>query len=159
MTTTTKNLIDLLHDVGLRLSVNERGGLLVTPSDRLNDDLRVLIRGNKAALVDWVKTEVEAPLTTEAQLIEYRLYSKLQPPPARPPQVSPPQATESPSNPVDWHALDAAYLAHHFNCPTCIAAGRGTRYGLRCGTGAALWTQYSDTTTPNTPTTKTKGET
>lgn len=47
------------------------------------------------------------------------------------------------SDPTDWHALDAAYLAHHFNCPTCIAAGRGSRYGLRCGTGAALWMAYS----------------
>lgn len=43
----------------------------------------------------------------------------------------------------DWHALDAAYLAHHFNCPACIAAGRGSRYGLRCGAGAALWRVYA----------------
>ena len=48
----------------------------------------------------------------------------------------------------DWHALDAAYLAHHFNCPTCIAAGRGSRYGLRCGTGAALWRAYSEAQLP-----------
>jgi hypothetical protein len=39
--------------------------------------------------------------------------------------------------PADWHALVAAYLAHHFNCPTCIAAGRGSRHGPRC-VGAAL---------------------
>lgn len=45
--------------------------------------------------------------------------------------------------PSDWLALDAAYHAHHFNCPTCIAAGRGSRYGLRCGAGAALWRAYS----------------
>ena len=44
---------------------------------------------------------------------------------------------------ADWHALDAAYLAHHFNCHACIAAGRGSRYGLRCGTGAALWLDYA----------------
>jgi len=49
---------------------------------------------------------------------------------------------------ADWHALDAAYLAHHFNCPTCIAAGRGSRYGLRCGTGAALWRAYSEAQLP-----------
>ena len=36
---------------------------------------------------------------------------------------------------TDWHALDGAYNMHHFNCPTCIAAGRGPRYGLRCGGG------------------------
>lgn len=49
-----------------------------------------------------------------------------------------------PTNPPDWHALDAAYNAHHFNCPTCIAAGRGSRYGLRCGVGTALWRAYQD---------------
>lgn len=44
---------------------------------------------------------------------------------------------------ADWHALDAAYLAHHFNCPACIAAGRGSQYGLRCGVGVALWRAYT----------------
>jgi hypothetical protein len=44
---------------------------------------------------------------------------------------------------VDWHALHAAYLAHHVHCPLCIAAGRGSRYGQRCGTGLALWREYS----------------
>ena len=34
------------------------------------------------------------------------------------------------------------YHAHHFNCPTCIAAGRGSRYGQRCGAGMALWSGY-----------------
>ena len=48
------------------------------------------------------------------------------------------------TDPADWHALDAAYNSHHFNCPTCIAAGRGSRYGLRCGTGASLWRAYSE---------------
>lgn len=37
-----------------------------------------------------------------------------------------------------------AYHAHHFNCQTCIAAGRGERYGRRCETGLALWTTYTD---------------
>ena len=41
-----------------------------------------------------------------------------------------------------WHELDRAYQAPHFKCPACIAAGLG--YGLRCGTGVALWTAYSD---------------
>lgn len=36
-------------------------------------------------------------------------------------------------------ANDAAYHAHHFNCPTCIAAGRGSRYGQRCSAGMTLW--------------------
>jgi hypothetical protein len=42
---------------------------------------------------------------------------------------------------IDWltAANDAAYHVHHFNCPTCIAAGRGSRYGQRCGAGMTLW--------------------
>ena len=48
---------------------------------------------------------------------------------------------------LDWRALDAAYLAHHAHCHVCQAAGRSTRYGLRCGAGAALWTAYDSAVT------------
>lgn len=41
---------------------------------------------------------------------------------------------------ADWQALDRAYQAHHVGCPICIAAGKG--FGLRCGTGTALWAAY-----------------
>ncbi len=34
------------------------------------------------------------------------------------------------------------YHAHHFNCPTCIAAGQSTMYGGRCVVGLALWNTY-----------------
>ncbi len=47
---------------------------------------------------------------------------------------------------AEWATLDKAYQAHHFGCPTCIAAGKG--YGLRCGTGAALWAEYDRATEP-----------
>ena len=66
--------------------------------------------------------------------------------PEIPDRVSSVLAVPSPAGlekPADWHALDAAYLAHHFNCHACIAAGRGSRYGVRCGTGAALWLDYA----------------
>ena len=43
-----------------------------------------------------------------------------------------------------WLHLDRAYQLHHFNCPTCIAAGRGVNYGLRCGAGAMLYRAYED---------------
>ena len=46
------------------------------------------------------------------------------------------------NNPTVWRELHEAYLAHHWNCPTCRAAGRSSRYGLRCGAGAALWSRY-----------------
>ena len=47
-----------------------------------------------------------------------------------------------------WHtgreAMDAkAYHAHHFNCHTCIAAGRCTRCDGRCAVGLVLWTTYT----------------
>lgn len=36
-----------------------------------------------------------------------------------------------------------AYHLHHFNCPQCIAAGRGARYGWRCTVGLVLWNDYT----------------
>ena len=53
-------------------------------------------------------------------------------------------APEPPADPKDWRELATAYHAHHFACSTCIAAGRGAQYGLRCGVGAALWNEYKD---------------
>jgi hypothetical protein len=41
-----------------------------------------------------------------------------------------------------WRGLHSAYLTHHWACPTCVAAGQG--WGLRCGTGSALWRKYAD---------------
>ena len=79
--------------------------------------LLVPLREHRAALADALQSEPVGPL------------------PSTPADASP--------EPADWHALDAAYLAHHFNCPTCIAAGRGSRYGQRCGAGMALWRDYS----------------
>ena len=42
-----------------------------------------------------------------------------------------------------WKELATAYHSHHFGCHVCIAAGRGSRFGLRCGVGAALWYAYN----------------
>ena len=84
--------------------------------------LLVPLREHRSALVDALQTEPVEPL----------------------PSAPAGAATE----PADWHALDAAYLAHHFNCSACIAAGRGSRYGLRCDTGAALWCAYAQADQP-----------
>lgn len=51
---------------------------------------------------------------------------------------------EAPHDPSTWRELAAAYHAHHFACITCQAAGRGKQYGLRCGTGSALWAAHSN---------------
>ena len=44
----------------------------------------------------------------------------------------------------EWRELDKAYQLHHIKCMPCQAAGRGLSYGLRCGTGSALWSAYSN---------------
>ena len=54
-------------------------------------------------------------------------------------------APEPPTDPNAWRELATAYHLHHFKCCTCVAAGRGAVYGLRCGVGAALWTSYENT--------------
>jgi len=43
-------------------------------------------------------------------------------------------------DPTAWRELAEAYHLHHFQCPSCIAAGQGR--GFRCGTGAAFWSTY-----------------
>jgi hypothetical protein len=93
------------------------------------------------------KVKASGPREAVARLLvplrEHRaaLADALQAEPIEPLPSNPEDAAPGPA--ADWHTLDAAYLAHHFNCPTCIAAGRGSRYGLRCGTGAALWRAYA----------------
>ena len=37
---------------------------------------------------------------------------------------------------------DAAYIAHHFKCPTCIAAGATPGKQARCPDGLLLWEAY-----------------
>lgn len=92
------------------------------------------------------KIKASGPREAVARLLvplrEHRaaLADALQAEPVEPIPCAPADAAPEHTN---WHALDAAYLAHHFNCPTCIAAGRGSRYGLRCGAGAALWRTYT----------------
>jgi hypothetical protein len=109
---TASDIVAQLHGAGLTVSLAAADKLSLVPGSRLTDDLRVLIRDNKALLVDWLT----APNNAELQ---------------------------PPEDPADWHDLDVAYQAHHFNCPACIAAGRGARYGLRCGPGSALWRAYT----------------
>ena len=106
-----KTVVAQLADAGLNLFLAPAGGLAVAPASHLTADLRALIRSSKEPLIDWLKSANDA--------------------------VS--QAPDPPMDPSDWKELAAAYHAHHFNCPTCIAAGFGSRYGQRCGAGMALW--------------------
>ncbi len=111
-----ETVVAQLSDAGLNLSLAPAGGLAVAPSSHLTADLRELIRSSKALLINWLTTA----------------------------NVAASQAPDPPENPLDWKELAAAYHAHHFNCPTCIGAGRGSRYGQRCGAGMALWRAYCE---------------
>lgn len=111
-----ETVVAQLADAGLNLSLAPAGGLAVAPSSHLTADLRALIRSSKEQLIDWLTAANDAAS----------------------------HAPDPPDDPVDWKELAAAYHAHHFNCPTCIAAGRGSRYGQRCGTGMALWRAYCE---------------
>jgi len=111
-----ETVVAQLANAGLNLSIAPAGGLAVAPSSQLTADLRVLIRSSKAQLIDWLTAANDAAS----------------------------HAPEPPENPSDWKELAAAYYAHHFNCLTCIAAGRGSQYGQRCNVGKALWTGYQN---------------
>lgn len=109
-----ETVVAQLTDADLNLSLAADAGLAVSPSSHLTADLRALIRSNKALLIDWLMAANDAAS----------------------------QTPDSPSNHVDWNKLATAYHAHHFECPTCIAAGRGRRYGQRCRAGMVLWGAY-----------------
>ena len=111
-----ETVVAQLSHAGLNLSLAPAGGLAVTPTSHLTADLRALIRSSMALLIDWLTAANDAAS----------------------------HAPDPPENPLDWKELAAAYHAHHFNCPTCIAAGRGSRCGQRCGAGMALWRAYCD---------------
>lgn len=112
----TRTLVDQLHHAGLNLYLAPAGGLAVAPSRHLTADLRDLIRSSKAQLLDWLTAANDAAS----------------------------QASDPSDDPADWKVLAAAYHAHHFNCPTCIAAGKGSQYGRRCGNGLQLWSEYTE---------------
>ena len=94
-------IVEQLYDAGLNISLAPAGGLAVAPSRHLTADLRAIIRSSRALLFDW--------LTATNDAVNH--------------------AQHPPENPVDWKELAAAYNSHYFNCLTCIAAGRGSRYG------------------------------
>jgi hypothetical protein len=85
--------------------MKEGDAISVSPRERLTDELRALIRAQKAVIL-----------------------AALNP---------------TPQDPDSWRPLFIAYDIHASKCPTCIAGGLD--YGLRCGVGASLWTNYQNT--------------
>ena len=44
---------------------------------------------------------------------------------------------------------DKAYMLHHFNCPTCCAAGLSGGKQARCADGQQLWGAYNRAVRPH----------
>lgn len=118
--TSTATVLTALQSAGLVLTLTPDRGLGVTPKARLTEPLRVLIKAHREDLVRWLGRSASNDPTAMADM-------------------GIPMSPPAPAS-TDWQALDKAYQAHHVNCPTCIAAGKG--YGLRCGVGSALWASY-----------------
>ena len=65
--TSVKKVIEQLHDAGLVLTVKPTGVLYVEPANRLTDDLRQLIRGNKPGIMaELQEAKDPSPTTTTA---------------------------------------------------------------------------------------------
>ena len=106
----------------------------------LSSELRI----HKAAIVELLSREaVNDPAAPELKITPSAQPPDLtQPPAPAPDKPAKPRKQTFMEHADTWLHLDRAYQAHHFKCPTCKAAGLG--YGLRCGTGAALYRAYSD---------------
>jgi hypothetical protein len=107
---------------GFNLNLSDDGLFLVSPASRLTDEQRQFIRAHRDEIA--------------AYLAHHKAESYSQTPPPPEPALTHEQ----------WVTLAKAYQAHHVTCNVCIAAGKG--YGLRCGAGAALWSEYDRAPAP-----------
>lgn len=112
-----KSALEKIRAAGFRIRLNDEGRISVNPADRVTDGLWKFIRSHRAELIESLQAEREA---------------------LKKPTLPHPRATLLTRD--EWVTLAEAYIAHHPACPVCIAAGKG--YGMRCGTGAALWALY-----------------
>lgn len=128
-------LFQSARDAGVELRLVD-GKVKITGKKSAVAGLIEPLRQHREDLVRWLEN---AAIPVAVLHEEYRLYSRLTPPP------EPQQEPEPSTDPAAWRELAQAYHLHHFACKTCCAGGQGR--GLRCGTGAALWRAYSDTST------------
>jgi len=173
MNTHVKTITDTLACAGLAAELLPGNRISITPAGRLTDDLRALIRENKASIIrelqaanqpnitlgtrrpdDLTPALMAASVALDRQ-IEAAGYSLAVPDDRPVPQTTtivalpkdnpPPRKKKLDHFHVDsaWRVLSEAYYQHHFKCPQCQAAGRGSRYGQRCGVGASLWIKYA----------------
>lgn len=109
--------LETIRAAGFQVAISDDLQLYVAPVNRITDALREFVRKNRGEIVASLQAERAAM-------------------PTQPPKLP----KMAPLTRAEWETLASAYQAHHAACPVCIAAGKG--YGLRCGTGAALWTEY-----------------
>ena len=164
------DVIDRLKSAGLTVTLLPPDRLEVSPKNRITDELRVMIRANKPALMIWLqgttlptahRLDVSPRLRSASAALDAQVLASggsLEVPPEKPAEVSPnldtPSTTKrwsgkSPPHVLslphvfsDWLPLATAYHDHHWKCRTCQAASQGR--GLRCGAGMALWVNYQD---------------
>jgi hypothetical protein len=134
---TTPTIVDLLHNAGLDLSIIQNGMLGVSPSTSLNDDLRNLIRENRAVLIDCVlKAESIGRQLQSGPSDQVRGLVRSSRPQTGAANSQEWHHPEPPTDPSTWHELQAAYRAHLTTCRTCMVAEHGNR--MRCGAGVAF---------------------
>lgn len=109
-----------IRAAGLSVGLTDDLRLIVRPSSLITPELREFAKAHRDELIACLLAEQAAPP------LPLPLALALPPAPAL--------------SRAEWAVLDRAYQSHHFGCPVCVAAGKG--YGLRCGTGAALWSKY-----------------
>ena len=124
----TGQVLVILKAAGLELDLTPERNLAVMPASRLTPQLRDLLIGHKAVLVEWLS---KRPANDEWNVFI-------------PPGTSPQTVAKF------WAAsqtLDASqnYYDHHRSCRTCIAAGQGSPNGSRCDVGLSLWKVYQGT--------------
>lgn len=63
-----QDIFKTLHDAGLSVSLIPNGCIGISPASRLTDELRILIRGHKAFLLDWLlaANDPEPPVNPNA---------------------------------------------------------------------------------------------
>ena len=103
-----------IRAAGLSVGLTDDLRLIVRPSSLITPELREFAKAHRDELIACLLAEQAVP--------------------------PPPPPTPLALTHAEWCVLAEAYQSHHIKCAVCVAAGKG--YGLRCGTGAALWSKY-----------------
>jgi len=140
LTLKAKDILNTAAAAGVQLAVTPDGGLKVTPASAMTPEIRELLKSHKPELVDYLRNRVTptaandpAPAPQDFTKLTREVFEERAAIAEHDGGLPRPHAEE-------MARLHTDYLVHHWGCKTCIAAGKG--YGLRCGSGAALWNAY-----------------